>query len=40
MVEVFFEFKREKVDTQIVTVEFEVQEQEEKTKIKQEVKSK
>ena len=40
MLEVFFEFKREKVDTQIVSVEFEVQEQEEKTKIKQEVKSK
>ena len=34
MLEVFFEFKREKVDTQIVSVEFEVQEQEEKTKIK------
>jgi len=34
MLEVFFEFKREKVDTKIVSVEFDVQEQEEKTKIK------
>jgi len=34
MLEVFFEFKRENVDTKIVSVEFEVQEQEEKTKIK------